>query len=217
MRTALLIALFCLCIGRPAVAASIQQDIAEADRLNSLCRGGSGDSAATAKHCEKRDAAYAAIERRGWCWGHEGQAGNERQWEKCQQSNGEATPEPKPYSAMFLAMHKDVMLKEQRQQCEDMGIAAGDQKGAARCLNYLERAYSYMRRQAYEVAIPAVGWSICMDKAAYDIDLGARCIAAAKEICKADENGTAMDYSQCVRIMTNGAWVTTPAARALRF
>lgn len=217
MRTALFIAMFCISIGRPAFAATIQQDIAEADRLNSLCRGGSGDNPATARNCEKRDAAHAAIERRGWCWGHEGQAGYERQWEKCQQSNGEATPEPKPYSAMFLAMSKDVMLREQRQQCEDMGSAAGDQKGAARCVNYLERAYSYMRRQAYEVAIPAVGWSICTDKAIYDIDLGARCIAAAKEICKADENGTARDSNQCLRIMSSGAWIANPAARALRF
>lgn len=81
----------------------------------------------------------------------------------------------------------------------------------------LERAYAFMHRMAYSVAIPMPAWATCTEKAIYDIDVGARCIAAGKEICKADENGTAMDYSQCVRIMTSGAWIANPAARKLQF
>lgn len=217
MRTVFVVAAFWLAFGSPAHSATIEQDIAEVERLNDLCRGGSGDNPATARYCKKRDAAYSALTKRGWCFGHDGQAGYERQWEECQMPPSAKTPEPKPYSATFLAMNKDLMLRAQRQQCQDMGIAAGNPKGAAQCTERLERAYAFMHRMAYSVAIPMPAWQTCAEKAFYDIDLGARCIAAAKEICKADENGTAMDYGQCLRIMTSGAWIANPSARALRF
>lgn len=107
------------------------------ERLNDLCRGGSGDNLATAKSCKKRDAAILAIQKRGWCWGHDGQAGYERQWEACQSSDSTKPPEPKPYSSTFLAMDKDLMLRVQRQQCQDIGIAASNPKGEAQCLERL--------------------------------------------------------------------------------
>lgn len=53
------------------------------DSLNDQCRGGSGDSPATAKSCEAREATYKAIRDRGWCWGHKDDISSERRWTPC--------------------------------------------------------------------------------------------------------------------------------------
>lgn len=53
------------------------------DSLNEQCRGGSGDSPATVKSCEAREATYKAIRDRGWCWGHKDDISSERRWTPC--------------------------------------------------------------------------------------------------------------------------------------
>lgn len=57
--------------------------IAEWTRLNSLCRGGSGDNPATMKACGERDALTPRIEAAGWCYGQNGQSGYQYQWHAC--------------------------------------------------------------------------------------------------------------------------------------
>jgi len=61
-----------------------------ADVLNDKCRGGSGDDPNTMRACEIRDGVITKIKELGWCWGHEGQAGYEKDWEPCPKS--EAKP-----------------------------------------------------------------------------------------------------------------------------
>lgn len=196
-----------------AVAGGIQEDIAKVERLNDQCRGGSGDSPATMRACANRDAAIAALERRGWCFGHASQAMFEREWEPC--NGAEPTGQPAPNGALFLAMDKRLLLLSQNQQCDDLGVAEGSQKSAARCKARVERAYQWLKRTAYLSAVPTPVWATCIDVATYDVTMGARCVAAGRAICLADEYGQANDYAQCVRIMSSGAWVTNPAARAL--
>jgi Surface-adhesin protein E len=55
--------------------------------LNDKCRDGVGDAddKATQKVCEARDIILGEIKTKGWCWGHDGQIGADRNWEPCQQ------------------------------------------------------------------------------------------------------------------------------------
>jgi hypothetical protein len=50
---------------------------------NDRCRDGSGDDPLTLKVCEVRDKVLTEIKEAGWCWGHEGQAGYQKDWEPC--------------------------------------------------------------------------------------------------------------------------------------
>jgi hypothetical protein len=51
--------------------------------LNGLCRGGSGNDAATLQACEDRNAVEVRLYAAGWCYGKRGQAGFEMKWHKC--------------------------------------------------------------------------------------------------------------------------------------
>lgn len=198
-----------------AFAGGVQEEIAKVDKLNDLCRGGSGGSPATMRACANRDAAIAALEKRGWCFGHASQAMYEREWEPC---NGvEPTGQPAPNGELFLAMDKRLLLLSQNQQCDDLGVAEGNQKSAARCKARIEKAYQWLKKTAYLSALPAPVWASCLNVTSYDVTMGARCVAAGRAICQADEYGQARDYAQCVRIMSTGAWVANPAAISLRF
>ena len=63
--------------------AGIAQLVAQEAVLNDRCRGGSGDDDATGKACAARDMIFKQIEAEGWCWGHDGQAEADRDWEPC--------------------------------------------------------------------------------------------------------------------------------------
>jgi len=68
--------------------------IDQAERLNSRCRGGSGDDPATMKACEQRDAAYDRLAKAGWCYGKEGDAGYQRTWQRCASAKSSARKTP---------------------------------------------------------------------------------------------------------------------------
>ena len=57
---------------RPTSPPSLPPDasslVTEYDRLNELCRGGVGDSAATQQSCQQRDAVEGQLKSLGWCW-----------------------------------------------------------------------------------------------------------------------------------------------------
>lgn len=54
--------------------------IEEWSRLNSACRGGSGDAPATDAACQARGAVDAKLEAAGWCYGRPGEAGYQNDW-----------------------------------------------------------------------------------------------------------------------------------------
>lgn len=57
--------------------------IDQMEKLNSQCRGGSGDNPATMKACDQRDAVMAQITRRGWCWGPDSVPEASKGWIRC--------------------------------------------------------------------------------------------------------------------------------------
>ena len=61
--------------------------IAEEEKFNDKCRGGSGDDSETQKACDERDLLYEKIKAKNWCWGHDGQIGADRTWEPCHLEN----------------------------------------------------------------------------------------------------------------------------------
>lgn len=62
----------------------VAQLMAQEEMLNDKCRGGSGDNKATPKACDERDVILKKIKAANWCWGHDGQIGADRAWERCQ-------------------------------------------------------------------------------------------------------------------------------------
>lgn len=76
----------------PALAGGDGDDAAEnpqalIDRWateNDRCRGGSGDDDETFQACDRRDALTTQLNAAGWCYGHDGQAEFEREWEVCE-------------------------------------------------------------------------------------------------------------------------------------
>lgn len=60
-----------------------QRAIDAYDRLNSACRGGSGNEQSTWAACEKRDAAGTQLEQQGICYGKKDQAGYEMRHHHC--------------------------------------------------------------------------------------------------------------------------------------
>lgn len=54
-------------------------------QLNDKCRGGSGDSPATQKACDQRDAIVTKLQKLGWCFGNgdPNQIEADKVWQKC--------------------------------------------------------------------------------------------------------------------------------------
>ncbi len=69
----------------PAPPAAQRPDklIDEFDKLNSRCRGGSGDDPKTHLACDERDPVEQKIKKAGWCWGPDNAAGYEKSWIAC--------------------------------------------------------------------------------------------------------------------------------------
>ncbi|WP_336964117.1 hypothetical protein [Acinetobacter pittii] len=63
----------------------IQNKILQYEKLNDLCRGGSGDDPKTNESCEARDTLYVDIKKGGWCWGSQNQnaSGADSNWLPC--------------------------------------------------------------------------------------------------------------------------------------
>jgi hypothetical protein len=57
--------------------------IAQWGEENGSCRGNSGDDPETWKACERREAIGAKLDKIGWCYGREGEAGYQHQWHVC--------------------------------------------------------------------------------------------------------------------------------------
>jgi hypothetical protein len=58
-------------------------------RLDDKCRGGSGDSPATQKACEQRDAIVVKLQKLGWCFGNgdPNQIEADKFWQKCRKGS----------------------------------------------------------------------------------------------------------------------------------
>ena len=74
----------CTICTMPAQAASRpSRMIAEWTRLNSLCRGGSGEDHRTVEACDARDKLIKQIDKKGWCYGKKAQLGYQFRWHAC--------------------------------------------------------------------------------------------------------------------------------------
>jgi len=69
----------------------IETLLAEVDKLNDQCRGGSGDSPKTTEACDKRDAKFNEVAARGWCWGPKDAIGADQHWMRCADDKSSAS------------------------------------------------------------------------------------------------------------------------------
>jgi hypothetical protein len=61
----------------------VQQLLSQWDDLNSQCRGGLGDEAATSEACDRRNEVDVRLERQGWCYGENAAHGYQAEWRPC--------------------------------------------------------------------------------------------------------------------------------------
>lgn len=97
---------------------SIDALLNEANRLDGLCRSGSGDDPKTLKACDQRDVLGAEIQSRGWCWGPKNAIGADKHWMLCKDDLSDAAP-PVP-QRWFVKAHSG--------NCEEMTIEQAKQK-----------------------------------------------------------------------------------------
>jgi hypothetical protein len=57
--------------------------ISQWTRLNTLCRGGSGDDPKTMQACEARQDIGRKIDKANWCYGKKGQYAYQYEWHAC--------------------------------------------------------------------------------------------------------------------------------------
>lgn len=63
--------------------AEVSGMLAEADRLDTLCRGSAANAQATEVACSERELLMKQIRYVGWCWGHANDLGYQRKWVQC--------------------------------------------------------------------------------------------------------------------------------------
>lgn len=204
-------------------ATSDENIIKQVDKLNNQCRGDSGDNPATIKVCDKRDKLINDLKAKGWCYGHEGQAGYQRKWEKCQTvseavTSGDATtqdPLAGRGGGWFRGAH-GLLLSTQLDNCENFK-AAGNASLYKSCRTRTLNAHDYLLDRANISKLPQTGWSFCSDQIQYDFPSGAQCLAAVELLCPPDENKEFADFNQCYKVMTSGAWISNPTIQRMTF
>lgn len=217
------LSILCLIFPLLTYAATDESLIQQVESLNSQCRGGSGDNPATIKACEKRDKLVDVLKSKGWCWGHEGQAGFEREWEKCNTTNVSATPKEITKSdplngrggTWFRGSH-DILLRSQLESCENYKVA-GNTSLYNDCRSSTMNAHDYLLERAITSKLPLTGWSFCANQIQYDFSTGAKCLAAVELLCPPDENKEFADFNQCYKVMTSGAWMSNPKIQRMTF
>lgn len=105
-----------------ASSQSIDAMLNEVNRLNGLCRGGSGEDPKTLKACDQRDTLGTEIQARGWCWGPKNAIGADKHWMLCKDDLSDAAPPP-PQHWFVKAASGD---------CEDLTVEQARQKLVAR-------------------------------------------------------------------------------------
>lgn len=137
-----------------------------------------------------------------------------------QNEDGQTAPAQrtaKAGGAMFLRGAAGYYWNREMANCRDMGIASGDIAKQQRCEDASTNAGAYLVNMAYSSPLPDTVWSMCASRWTISLDLGARCIAAATEICPVTPEGEAVDFPTCYRIMQGAAWTANPTAHALNF
>ena len=81
----------------PHVAQEPQALIDQWGRLNSACRGGSGDNPATSKACQARGVVEAKLDAAGWCYGRPNEFGNQSDWHPRSEGCADDVPTSPPY------------------------------------------------------------------------------------------------------------------------
>lgn len=114
----------------------------------------------------------------------------------------------------FLEFNHDPLIQKQVAECIQFE-KAGNRHVAKACEEMRGRAFDYLRAQAKTSRLPVEIWMQCGEYWTIDYVLGARCMAAAEDICKVDGKGELIDRLGCTSVMNSSAWVVNPKAQSL--
>lgn len=116
----------------------------------------------------------------------------------------------------FLEFNHDPLIQKQVAECIEFE-KAGNRQVAKSCEDMRGRAFDHLRAQAKTSRLPIEIWMQCGEYWTVDYVFGARCMAAAEDICKVDASGEPVDLLGCIRVMSGSAWMANPKAQALEF
>lgn len=119
-------------------------------------------------------------------------------------------------SSPFYSVARPAIMQN-LQTCKDYKIA-GNQKLYLYCITSKLNSLEYIDRQIQSAKVnKQITNVICLEHMIQNFEYGARCIAAATEICKQDSSGEFIDKQSCYRVMGNFNWMANPSAQSLDF
>lgn len=119
-------------------------------------------------------------------------------------------------SAWFAKSSK-LLLSKELNTCHDYRNA-GNIAAFKDCVTSKLNAYDLIKHKMDDPATsPLIGESVCVDKIRSSFEYGARCMAAAADICKQDSAGNIANALGCLRTFSNPAWQSNPSAMKLDF
>lgn len=111
----------------------------------------------------------------------------------------------------------NLLMQQELSTCYDYK-AAGNAKFFNYCLSSKLNAFDYIKKKIDDRSINRmIGETVCVEQIGVKFELGARCMAAAVELCRQDDQGNIIDLTSCFRIMGNGNWLANPTALRLDF
>lgn len=114
---------------------------------------------------------------------------------------------------MLIAI-RPALMRDQGAACQQI-TEAGNARAGTLCFDRLKNAYRYLRRRARRDDVPWRLWSACSPTLDENLELGARCIAAAHWMMR-NLPGPPSDRSmRASTVILSGAWVFSPAAAKL--
>jgi len=122
----------------------------------------------------------------------------------------------------FLGFRRQ-WLFSQLDRCSKFGMA-GNEQMAMTCRTKILNAHDFLTQLAFgrgEGNPLITQWMGCSHELESDLEFGARCIVAARDMAPCQASATnhndVVDYSQCITLLTSGAWTANPKALRISF
>lgn len=117
----------------------------------------------------------------------------------------------------WFSKSSKLLLSKELNTCHDYKVA-GNLPLYNDCVTAKLNAYDVIRQKMDDPAVsPFIGESVCVDKIRANFEYGARCMAAAMDICKQGSAGSVANPLGCLRTFSAPNWQSNPSAMKLDF
>ncbi|HSH87053.1 MAG TPA: hypothetical protein VK958_07380 [Methylophilus sp.] len=117
----------------------------------------------------------------------------------------------------WFAKSSKLLFSKELNTCHDHKVA-GNLPLFNDCVTSKLNAYDVIKQKMDDPAVsPFFGDSVCVDKIRASFELGARCMAAALDICKQGSGMSVTNPLGCLRTFSGSTWQAHPSAMKLDF